>query len=90
LKRPYYAKYPDFSQRERTELTISSRVETTAYNFLRKAQKFQILNKSDAVVAELSENNYTLYDTLPQTEWDDMKQALALFHAFRYIAKGLL
>jgi hypothetical protein len=42
------------------------------------------------VVAELCRDAYTLYDTLPQTEWDDMKQALALFHAFRRIARGLL
>jgi hypothetical protein len=67
-----------------------TRAESTAYEFLRKEQKFQILDHSDAVVAELQENNYTLYDTLPQTEWDDMKQALALFHAFRHLARGLL
>jgi hypothetical protein len=57
---------------------------------LRNGQKFQILDSADAVVAELRENHYTLYDTLPQTEWDDMKQGLALFHAFRCIAGGLL
>jgi hypothetical protein len=97
VEEAYYAKYPDFSQRERginrNGLTfgyIGSRVETTAGNFLRKEQKFQILDNSDAVVAELQENNYTLYDTLPQTEWDGMKQALALFHAFRRLARGLL
>ncbi|MDR3115269.1 MAG: hypothetical protein LBU25_07095, partial [Treponema sp.] len=64
--------------------------ESTAYEFLRNGQKFQILDSADAVVAELRENHYTLYDTLPQTEWDDMKQGLALFHAFRCIAGGLL
>jgi hypothetical protein len=67
-----------------------TRAESTAYEFLRNGQKLQILDNSDTVVAELCENNYTLYGTLPQTEWDNMKQALALFHAFRYIAQGLI
>jgi hypothetical protein len=89
VEKAYYAMYPDFSQEERKGYAGSNRVETTAGNFLRKEQRFQILDNSDAVVAELSENNYTLYDTLPQTEWDDMKQALALFYAFRILARGL-
>jgi hypothetical protein len=97
IEEAYYARYPDFSQRERgidwngfVIGTYGSRVETTAKNFLRNEQKFQILGNSDTVVAELHENNYTLYDSLPQTEWDNMKQALALFHAFRYIAQRLM
>jgi hypothetical protein len=67
-----------------------TKAESTAYEFLRSRQKFQILDGSDTVVAELHGNNYALYDTLPQTEWEDMQQALALFHAFRHIANGLL
>ncbi|MDR1466426.1 MAG: hypothetical protein LBI40_02250 [Treponema sp.] len=87
IEEAYYARYPDFSQEERKKLRgFGSRVETTARNFLRDEQKFQILDNAGAVVAELRKDAYTLYDTLPQAEWDDMKQALALFHAFRYMA----
>ncbi|MDR2052199.1 MAG: hypothetical protein LBP80_02200 [Treponema sp.] len=89
--------YPDFSQRERgTQWNglwlgfAGSRVETTAYNFLRDEQKFQILDNSGTVVAELRQDIYKLYDSLPREEWEGMKQALALFHAFRYLAKRLL
>jgi hypothetical protein len=93
IEEAYYARYPDFSQRERGGKGhgfVGSRVETTAHNFLRDEQKFQILDNSDTVVAERCKDIYTLYDTLLQTEWDNMKQALALFHAFRYMAKRLL
>jgi hypothetical protein len=68
----------------------SSWAESTAYEFLRDGQKFQITDNARAVVAELQGDAYTLYDTLPEAERDSMKQALALFYAFRYIAQGLL
>jgi hypothetical protein len=97
IEESYYAMYPDFSQRERGTVWhglrfgfAGSRVETTAHNFLRDEQKFQVLDNSGEVVAELRRDSYTLYDTLPQTEWEDMKQALALFYAFRYIAERIL
>jgi hypothetical protein len=67
-----------------------TRAESTAYEFLRDGQKFQITDNARAVVAELQGDAYTLYDTLPEAERDRMKQALALFYAFRYIARGLL
>jgi hypothetical protein len=89
IEEDYYAKYPDFSQRERKG-KLGSRVETTAHFFLKPEQKFQITDNFRVVMAELRGDAYTLYDTLPQAEWDDMKQALALLHAFRYIARRLL
>jgi hypothetical protein len=67
-----------------------ARAGSTAYEFLRNGQKFQITDNALAVVAELQGDAYTLYDTLPEAERDSMKQALALFYAFRYIAQGLL
>jgi hypothetical protein len=97
MEENYYVKYPDFSQRERgTERNgivigyLGSRVETTANNFLKSGQKFQITDNARTVVAELQGDAYMLYDTLPEAERDRMKQALALFYAFRYIARGLL
>jgi hypothetical protein len=93
IEEDYYAKYPDFSQKERGSKQrgfVGGRVETTAHNFLRSEQKFQITDNSRVVMAELYGDVYTLYDTLPQTEWDAMKQALALFHAFRVIAGRLI
>jgi len=66
------------------------RVETTMKFFLKEGQKFQIVDAFSTVVVELCGNTYTLYDTLPQTEWDNMKQAIALFHTFRVFAKRLI
>jgi hypothetical protein len=93
IEEDYYTKYPDFSQKERGDARRGfpdSRVETTAHFFLKPERKFQITDNSRVVMAELRGDVYTLYDTLPQAEWDDMKQALALLHAFRYIASRLL
>jgi hypothetical protein len=93
IEEDYYAKHPDFSRRERgTEWFgyVGSRVETTAKNFLKSGRKFQITNNARAVVAELQGNAYTLYGALPEAERDGMKQDLALFHTFRYIAQKLI
>jgi hypothetical protein len=93
IEEDYYEKYSDFTERERGGKWygyVGSRVEKTANNFLRDGQKFQILDSSGTVVAELHKDSYTLYDTLPQTEWNNMKQALALFQTFRITAKRLL
>jgi len=52
--------------------------------FFDPAQKFQFLNGQNIVVAELHMGNYTIYDTLPQAVTGEMKQAIALFTAYRH------
>jgi hypothetical protein len=52
--------------------------------FFDPAQKFQFLDNQNYVVAELQMGNYAIYDTLPQANMDGMKQAIALFTAYRH------
>jgi hypothetical protein len=53
----------------------------TSETFFYPQQKFQIVDASNAVVAEIQDGAYTLYDTLPEIERDTMKQNIALFYA---------
>jgi hypothetical protein len=50
--------------------------------FLDTNQKFQIIDNEDNVVAEIKDDAYTLYDTLPELERINMKQNIGLFHIF--------
>ncbi|MCL2381673.1 MAG: hypothetical protein FWC64_08795 [Treponema sp.] len=52
--------------------------------FFDPLQKFQFLDGENAVVAELQTGRYTIYDTLPKEELEGMKQAIALFVAYRH------
>jgi hypothetical protein len=52
--------------------------------FFNPVQKFQFLNNQNNVVAELHIGRYTIYDTLPEAEIGEMKQAIALFTAYRH------
>jgi hypothetical protein len=84
----YYARYPGFKQRERRK-TGSSRVDSLAKFFLKQGQKFQLVDKSDVVVSEIYGNTYMLYDTLPESEWEAMKQNIGMFYVYRLIARAL-
>lgn len=57
--------------------------------FFNPFQKFQFIDAGDTVVAELHAGTYIVYDTLPGTERDDMKHAIALLVAFRHSASVL-
>jgi hypothetical protein len=51
----YYAKHPDFTQRERKGMG-GSRVDSLARFFLKEGRKFQLVDKSGAVAAEIYGN----------------------------------
>jgi hypothetical protein len=67
----------------------SSRVDNLAKFFLKQGQKFQLVDKSDVVVAEIYGDTYTLYDTLPESEWEAMKQNIGMFYVYRLIVRAL-
>jgi len=52
--------------------------------FFNPFQKFQLLNHEGTVVAELKGGLYTIYNTLPEKELESLKQAIALFVAYRH------
>jgi hypothetical protein len=86
----YYATYPYFSKAEwEKEKWSPSSTNLDSYFkfFLKPGQKFQLVNKAGEVVAEIFGNTYTIYDTLPQSEWASMKQNMALFYVYRLIAR---
>lgn len=55
--------------------------------FFHPLQKIQFLDNRDAVVAEIQENKYTIYDTIPESEINNIKYALALLVGFRHTAQ---
>jgi hypothetical protein len=58
--------------------------------FLKEGQKFQLVDKNGTVAAEIYGNVYTIYDTLPESEWEDMKQQnIGMFYVYRSIARAL-
>jgi hypothetical protein len=59
----------------------------TKATFFYEPQKFQIVDASNAVVAEIQNGAYTLYDTLPEVERDTMKQNIALFYVVLQASK---
>jgi hypothetical protein len=87
----YYATYPDFTKAEWETATwtpvSSTKLDSYFKFFLKPGQKFQLVNKAGKVVAEIFGNTYTIYDALPQSEWDRMKQNMALFYVYRLIAR---
>jgi hypothetical protein len=89
----YYAKYPDFTQEDREKAkwlaSTYSKVDNYFEFFLKAGQKFQLINSAGLVVAEIYGNTYTIYDILPESEWDGMKQNMALFYVFRLIARRI-
>jgi hypothetical protein len=86
----YYAMYPDFTQMERGKNAwFGSRVTSRADFFLKKGQKFQIVNIDGVVVSELFGDVYRIYDTLPEHEWGDIKRNLAMLYVFRLITRSI-
>jgi hypothetical protein len=87
----YYATYPSFIKAEWKTAQWASigatHIDSYFTFFLKPGQKFQLLNKAGEVAAELFGNIYTIYDTLPESEWDSMKQNMALFYVYRLIAQ---
>jgi hypothetical protein len=89
----YYATYPSFhplewnTARWRYAAPHATHIDTYFTFFLKPAQKFQLVNQSGAVVAEIFGNIYTIYDTLPESDWDSMKENMALFYVYRLIAR---
>ncbi|MDR1029827.1 MAG: hypothetical protein LBL76_03035 [Treponema sp.] len=60
----------------------------TRRTFFYPEQKFQIIDAaSNTVMAEIQNNAYTLYDTLPETEWEAMKCNIGLFYAILKASK---
>jgi hypothetical protein len=57
--------------------------------FYRTDQKFQIIDSSETVVAEIQRDSYTLYDTLPEAERMNMKRDIGWFFTFRKITQTL-
>jgi hypothetical protein len=60
--------------------------KTTYHNtvFFNPLQKFQILDGRDTVIAELEKDKYTVYDTAPEAERENLQYAVALLVAFRH------
>jgi hypothetical protein len=85
----YYARYPDFTQRERRKISGVRRIDSLAKFFLKEGQKFQLVDKSGAVVAEIYGDLYTIFDTLPEAEWEGMKHNIGMFYVYRLIARAL-
>jgi hypothetical protein len=87
----YYATYPDFTKAEWKIATwapvSSTKLDSYFKFFLKPGQKFQMVNSAGLVVAEIYGNIYTIYDTLPESEWDSMKHNMALFYVYRLIAR---
>jgi hypothetical protein len=60
----------------------------TRKNFFYPKQKFQIVDaESNTVLAEIHNNVYILYDTVPETEREAMKCNIGLFYAILQAAK---
>jgi hypothetical protein len=57
--------------------------------FFHPLQKIQFLDEQNTVAAEIQENRYTLYDTIPQSEIRAIKYAVALLAVFRHTAQVL-
>jgi hypothetical protein len=57
--------------------------------FYRQNQKFQAVDSNNAVVAEICDDVYTLYDTLPEQELPAVKRDIAWFYAYRHLTKYL-
>jgi hypothetical protein len=57
--------------------------------FYRQGQKFQVLDDSGAVAAELCDDSYTLYNTLPAKDLPAIKRDIAWFYTYRSLTRYL-
>jgi len=60
--------------------------------FFNPMQKFQLLDEQDIVLMEIEKDKYKIYDTMPETERNDLKSTIALIIAFRhstYVLKNI-
>jgi hypothetical protein len=57
--------------------------------FYRQNQKFQVVDRDNAVVAEIIDDVYKLYDTLPEHDLSAVKRDIAWFYMYRYLTKYL-
>jgi len=57
--------------------------------FFGQSQKFQFLDKNNRVAAELKNNGFIIYDSVPEKETTALKQAAALLVAYRHAASVL-
>ncbi|MDR0706350.1 MAG: hypothetical protein LBF60_00545 [Treponema sp.] len=57
--------------------------------FYRQGQKFQAVDDSGAVVAEICDDSYTLYDTLPKEDLPAVKRDIAWFYTYRSLTRYL-
>ena len=57
--------------------------------FFNPLQKFQFLDERNAVIAELENDRYTIYDTISETGTGALKQAIALLVAYRHATSVL-
>jgi riboflavin synthase len=90
----YYIKYPDYTEADRKKLKMSvigssSQTDSLSEFFLKPEQKFQLLDKTGVVAAEIMGNRYVIHDTVPESEWDAMRQNIGLFYVFRLIARKI-
>jgi hypothetical protein len=67
---------------EKTENSLSGA-------FYRQGQKFQVVDDGGAVVAEICDDAYTLYDTLPKQDLSAIKRDIAWFYTYRHLTKYL-
>ena len=81
----------NFTEADRARIKESRTVVSTiAEFFVQSDQRFQILNSSNIVVAELIGNTYIIYDSLPKQKWSNMKESIALLYSYRLIVRRLL
>lgn len=88
-----YAHLPDNSYRifaVRDNFNYSDPWNFNKNVFYDSMQKFQLLNEENSVVAELEKGRYTIYDSLPETELEGIKQAIALLIGFRHSTSVLI
>jgi riboflavin synthase len=90
----YYIKYPDYTEADRKKSKLSyidaaPWADSLSEFFLKPEQKFQLLDKTGVVAAEIMGNRYVIYDTVPESEWDAMRQNIGLFYVFRLIARKI-
>jgi hypothetical protein len=52
--------------------------------FFNPLQKFQFINEKDQVITELEQGIYKIYNNVPTAEKSDLKNAIALFVAFKH------
>ena len=90
---PYLVGYAHISGSQyRIYAVLDNSPDRSEFNldiFYNPLQKFQFLDEQDTVVAELEQGVYIIYDTLPATERINIKEALALFVAFKHSSAAL-